>query len=239
MRLDMPRGAPPKVDHVRDDFIYQIDSAQALVLAVKPLEAIHPNAPRSLHSKHVRRVEELAFLGVCGAWEEFLERSMVRYMAGAKTSSGFAPTLSLGKCQNIPHAYQVVSGDPDHDPLKHFLTWTNPPAVVKLGRIFFKQGEPFTCAITKRFAPLKLAVRIRNRVAHASEKCKDDFKSAALSLLGRASTDKLGQGYRVGDLLNEPVPAAIFGSTTASSSATVFQAYMQMYRELAKAIVPT
>lgn len=234
----MPRGAPCKVDHVRVDFIEQIKSARSLVDAVQKLEGIHPNAARSMHSKHVRRVEELAFLGVCGSWEEFLEQTFVRYLAGAKTSGGFSPKLRIGKCLTIQHAYQIISADPGYDPAKKFLPWTSPTNVIKLAELFFKDGAPFKAPLDKWKQALSLAVQVRNRVAHASEKCRADFKKAALVLLDRPNDGDLSQGFRVGDLLRSGALPKFFTKAITIPPSTVFEAYLEMYQTLSESIVP-
>ena len=87
-------GRPPKIDHVRDTFTGSIESAEKLWTAVRyPSPDPNTGASRpSLHAKHVRRVVELAFMGVIDAWEEFVTLTLVRYIAGAKCDAGYSPT---------------------------------------------------------------------------------------------------------------------------------------------------
>ena len=63
-------GRAPKVDHVRDRFIAAIESAEKLCLAVQGSGDNSPASSRPrLHPERVRRVVELAFMGVvesCG-----------------------------------------------------------------------------------------------------------------------------------------------------------------------------
>ena len=188
-------------------------------------------------AKHVYRTVELAFMGVCAAWEDFLEDTMVRYLADAKTDSGYRPRLRVGSCQSIPHAYQVLSGKPGYDPEEHYLTWTNPSSVVRLAEVFFIGGEPFKTPLTREVTRLKHAVKVRNRVAHASEKCKVDFREAANCIMQRQVNTPLGSGYRVGELLSGNA-CAYFGSHIPALNFTVFEAYMRAYTQLAGEVVP-
>ncbi len=231
----MPRAL--SVDSVRDEFLYQIEVARNLVTAVRPLAAIHPNSGPSLHPKHVSRTIELAFMGVCSAWEEFLERSLVRYLAGATTSGGYSPALRVGKCANLKHAYQVLTGKPHYDPESAYMTWTNPIAVVDLAAVFLTNGGSFSAPLTRENDRLKKAVLIRNRVAHASIKCKSDFHDAANAVMQRAKGTPLGQGYRVGDLLNSSA-SPFFGTAVSATGLSVFDAYMRLFEQAAGEIVP-
>ncbi len=233
----MPRGRNPKVDHIRESFLYQVEAARRLESAVRPLTAIHPGAGRSLHPKHVYRIVELAFMGVCAAWEDFLEATMVRYLANAVTDSGFRPRLRVGPCQDITHAFEVLSGKPGYDPEEQFLSWTNPSNVVRRAEVFFVGGAPFRIPLIRETARLQHAVKARNRVAHASEKCKSDFRQAANSIMLRPPNTLLGSGYRVGELLNSNA-GAYFGAHVPALNITVFESYMRVYSNLAEEIVP-
>ena len=233
----MSRGRPPKVDHIRNGFIYQISVARNLETAVQRLAAIHPGAGPHLHPKHVFRSVELAFMGVCAAWEDFLEATMIRYLAGAKTNSGYEPNLRVGPCQGILHAYQLISGKPDYDPENQFLPWTNPTSAVKLAAVLFAAGAPYKAPMQREADRLKQAAKIRNRVAHASEKCKSDFKEAANAILQRNSMTPLGQGFRAGELLSTKA-GAFFGAGVPALNISIFEAYMRSFDKLAKEIVP-
>lgn len=230
-------GRPPKVDHIREEFLSQITAARNLNAAVRPLMAVHPNAARKLHPKHVYRIVELAFMGVCAAWESFLESAMVRYLANAQTNSHFRPPLRVGHCQSIPHAYELLSGRPGYDPEVQYMSWTSPQAAIRLAEVFFTHGAPFKNPITRENDKLKQAVKLRNRVAHASDKCKKDFREATNCIKQRPAATSLGKGYRVGELLSETA-GVFFGAGIPALNITVFEAYMRVYEQLATEIVP-
>lgn len=112
-------GRPPKVDHVRNGLCSEANSARNLVARVLAL----PRGVREgeLHPKHARQIVELAFMGVVSAWDEFLERTLVRYVAGAVTDSGYAPTPKYGFANDLKHAYELLSGNTDYDRQKNHL----------------------------------------------------------------------------------------------------------------------
>jgi len=236
----MMAGRPPKVDHIREQFLSAIDSATKLYTQVQKVSTIRasPTHPR-LHAEHVRRVVELAFMGIVASWEDFVEGTMVRYVAGAKTSSDYAPTLRLGAAKSLEHAYQLVTGDPDHDPAKHYVSWNDPVATCKLARVVFEAGRPYVGQLDNNNVSqlLKDATKLRNRVAHASVKCREDFKSVARRFKGLPNGAKLTQGYRVGDLLTEKAERH-FGDRAKNKGSTFFEAYCDLYQKLAKKIVP-
>jgi hypothetical protein len=231
-------GRPPKVDHLRIGFKNDTQSAWALVQSALRLSGINPNTdcPR-LHTEHARRVVELAFLGMVASWEEFLEQVFVRYMAGAKTDTGFMPTLRIGKCAGIVHSYQVLAGDPDYDPNKHYAKFGDIKWVIASSKLYFDQGSPFAARLHAKLQPLQLAAKLRNRVAHASTKVRSDFKAAAQVHLGLDPGDPLSQGYRVGDLLVADAER-LFGQIARDRHWNFFRAYHRMFRELAAGIVP-
>ncbi len=184
----------------------------------------------------VCRAVELAFMAVCAAWEDLLEASMVRYLAGARTTRGYSPELRCGTCTSIPHAYQVLSGDPGYAAEKKHMSWTSPAGVVGLARVFFVAGEPYNTPIGRDGDKLKQAFKVRNRVAHASERCKTDFKKAANVILGRKEGTSLGQRFRVGHLMLQAC-GGFFGKNTAALNIPVFEAYMRLFEKLAHEIV--
>lgn len=191
----------------------------------------------SLHVEHVGQVVELAFMGMCAQWETFLEDSMVRYLAGATPTTGVGPHLRMAKCTDLSHAYQVLSGKPIFDPSSDFMSWTNAGTVIDRAKVFLRGGEPYASAITPCKEELKRAVQLRNRVAHASQKCINDFKAAANFYL---APKKVKQAYRVADLLGELQKKcfAFLPAPPAGTTRDYFAAHAEMLRMLARQIVP-
>lgn len=228
-------GRPPKVVHVRDFFIAEIDSARVLVSAIDSLpRKVHPRIQVGINPKHVRQVVALAFMGVVAAWEEFLQRSLVRYLAGAEASANYSPTLKYGRADTIGHAYELLSQDANYDPAKHYLKVSEPRWVWRTADFFFS-AHPFG-VLTNQADLLKNANKIRHRIAHDSEKCKADFKDAALWFMQPAN-GKLTQGFGPGALLLQTAHRN-FGPRLNQANLSHFEAYMRVFDSLARTIVP-
>ena len=228
-------GRPPKVDHIKNDFLRKVDSAINLVVTVRAMEGINPRLPNKLHSQHVRRIVELAFMGVVASWEEYLELIFVRYLAGSITQNGFTPVFKAGKANNLPHAYRILSGNSRYDPSKDYLKFSDPKWVADKADFFFERGQPFDC-IRNFSERLQDASSIRNRVAHSSEKCRDEFKKVAIKFIQPASGN-LTQGYRSGDLLLDSA-VRHFGQQAIQNNWSFFIAYMENFKALAHKLVP-
>lgn len=224
-------GRPPEVTHVKNTFLDEISAARNLVVAINAIPAkVSPSASIGLHPKYAQRVVALAFMAVVAAWEEFLECSLVRYLAGAKTASGYKPRPKLGMANNIPHAYKVLSQDANYESTKNYLK-VNDPRWVRITADFFFDTHHYNCLQAKTDL-LEHASRIRNRVAHGSNKCRNEFKKTAIYFM-RPANNSLPYGYGPGKLLIDPVQRH-FGHT----GLTHFDAYLTMYEQLANTIVP-
>lgn len=228
---------PPSTETSREEFEYQLDVAKRIVTAVTKLGAINPTAAKPLHIKHVARIVELAFMGAVASWEDFLEGTFVRYMAGAKSKSGYSPTLRLGPSETLNHAYDVLAGEHAYDPSKSYMTWNKPADLISLAKVFFADGKPYEGPLTREQDRLKAAVGLRNRIAHASEKCKEDFAGAVNRIRQAAKGTALGQGTTVGQVLLETA-GAFFGKGTPARKINVFTAYLELLQAAAQDISP-
>jgi hypothetical protein len=228
-------GRPAKVTHVYDAFIAKIDAATSLVSAVQALPTkVRPSNNPGLHPKYVGQVVELAFMGVVASWEEFIERSLVRFLAGARTNGGYTPTLKAGKANTIQHAYELLSLDPNYNPANSYLKVSDPRWVRRVADFYF---SAHTYSHLQNASDLiRHANSIRNRVAHDSTKCKADFKQTALYFLEPAN-GQLKQGYGAAALLLAPVQRH-FGQQAIQQNKTHFNAYCDFFRGLARKIVP-
>ncbi|MCE0958735.1 hypothetical protein [Pseudomonas putida] len=204
-------------------------------------EAILPHANYSYHNNkaaikpaQAMRVLGLCFMSTVGAWEEFVGRSFVRYMAGASTPT-YTPILKIGSCKSIDHAIDVLAGEHNFDLTKKYFTWTKYVEVRSRANVFFERGEPYT-KIPQIFEQrLSDAVMIRNRVAHSSDKCVKDFAIVARRLMGIANSGKLPQGTSVGKLLRL---ATVNHFQAFNGAKTYYHAFDQMFRHLAFMLVP-
>lgn len=232
----MPSGRPAKVDHVREAFLSEIASATSLVIAVKALPSkVRPSSNPGIHPKYVGQVVELAFMGLVASWEEFVERSLVRYLTGARTNSGYEPSLKAGKADTIQHAYELLSLDPDYRPERSYLKVSDPTWVRKVSNFYFSAHSYSILQSSSNL--IKHANLIRNRVAHDSTKCRADFKATAIHFLNPPN-GHLRQGYGAADLLQATVQRH-FGQPAIQQNKTHFEAYCDFFRTLANEIVPS
>ena len=217
-------GRPPKVDHVRRDFTHKVNAARNLVRAINQLPRQDPRRDvEGIHPKHVVQVTELAFMGVVSAWEEFLERTLVRYLAATVTDSGYSPDHKFGSANSIGHAYELLSQNVDYDPQKHYLKVNDPRWVIRTADFFF--GHHSYSVLANEIALLRSAQAIRNRIAHNSEKCRSYFRDAALWFVQRRN-NQLRQGYGPGALLVDTT-SRHFNQQIIRGNCTHFIAYME------------
>lgn len=228
-------GRPAQVDHVRKGFINEIDASIALVNAVRALPtSVRQTAYPSIHPKYVGQVVELAFMGLIASWEEFIERSMVRYLTGARTRGNYKPTLKAGKANSIQHAYELLSLDPDYRSDRSYLKVSDPRWVRKVADFYFS-SHPYS-SLQDCSDLIKYANTIRNRVAHDSTKCKAEFRATAIQFLQPAN-GQLTQGFGAAALLQAQVQRH-FGQRAIQQNKNHFDAYCDFFRSLAKKVVP-
>ncbi len=225
-------GKKPQLDHVKTDFLAEINSAISLLSAILNIpKSVNPVSGQ-LHPKHVRLIIEHAFLGFIAAWDEFLERALVRYVAGGKTSTNYAPLPKFGLAKDISQAYQFLSKNPHFRVGIDYLRSSDPKWYCTEADFIFSQ-HPFGVLKSKQQI-LQYTTSIRNRIAHNSDKCRTDFKVTAIAMLAPPK-GKLPHGYGPGDLLRERA-ILYFGSSTTNIS--YFQAYLDTMKMLACHIIP-
>ncbi|MDX5433502.1 MAG: hypothetical protein LPK20_08030 [Halomonas sp.] len=226
-------AAKSKVAHIKRTLVGEIIRAQNMTHAVQALPRWSPqNTINTIHTKHVNQIIELAFMGMVSAWEEFLEASLVRYMTGAQAANGYCPTPKYGRAKDLNHAYEILSHDPDYKRSKDYLKVTEPRGVWRTADFFFS-AHPYG-ALNGKEGLIRHASAIRNRVAHNSEKCKQSFKTTACALL---ATKQLTSGYQPGTLLTTPIQRA-FPASYVARGLSHFDAFAELYEDLAKIIVP-
>jgi hypothetical protein len=247
---NIKKGSPTKVTHLKESFLKEIESARKLLESVKT--DITPILKKEkvnghLVNKVTRRIVELSFLRVVTAWEDFIEQAVVNYMAGAQTDDGsYSPSLIMGISPNTKHCYKLIMSDSkfksDNDYIKG-LSSTN--GVINIARLYFEDGEPFNTALSAKNNKLEYAKKIRNRVAHSSDKCKGQYydvvkemftpigeKKSAREVLVLNSKRTI-KNIQVGDFLLFKVDRVF-----PDKNLTIFEAFMSMYSELANVIVP-
>lgn len=227
----------PALKTVVNTFVTRVSSSVDLYNAVQPFatgswDSINGWEP--LYPAQARRVISLAFLSVVVGWEDFVESCFIRYLAGASSPSGYKPQLRLGPCKSLLHAYEVASGIKGFDPKKNYLNWSNWREVEDKAIIFFENGEPFSQLTPQERQRLVDAFCVRNRIAHGSRKCQQDFVKLAKQHLGLSPASPLRQGFDVGNLLLE-VSSRGFGQCKPQA---FFMQYMNLFREIAHDVAP-
>lgn len=192
----------PAIKHIKTEFQKRIDSSVNLFDSVINFTSTDTwesiNGYESLHPGQAKKIIALAFLDMVSQWEVFVDNCFVRFLAGATYLNGNAPHLRVSGCVSIQHSYQLLTLKEKYDPNNSYLSFKSWREVEEKAKIFFTNGEPFTTLTDIEKQRLKDATIIRNRIAHYSDKCRDQFKSLAKRILNR---DKLYGGFSVGDLL--------------------------------------
>jgi len=225
------RGRSANVTLTRDTFIKTVASARRILSAVRPIVRTRGPGPK-LHPKQAAVIREMAFLYVFAAWEEFVEESFVKYMTGSGTKA-FVPALRCGKCDNMSHALKVLSGRPDYDPRKHYMSWTSPKIVIQRAKVFFDSGLPFSFVLNKYLVELADARVLRNHIAHRSDSTQKDFQKM-LKTYGRI----MQSGDSVGWFLGRNASKKFTHLPASAIRASYFDAFLSMFEDAAKAIVP-
>lgn len=229
----MMAGRQPEVNSAKTAFDEVIAQANRLYGVIKPFcaNSVRSITSNQIHPKQANRFLGLAFLSVLAGWEEFVEVSFIRYLAGSKTRNGYAPKLRIGGCESLGHAYEILSGQLNFDPTRRYMNWTSFQSVIEKAGLFFENAEPFSRVTSQEISKINDANKVRNRVAHGSQKSKTDFRNVALRMLNRTS---LHQGFDVGMLLlSSPVT-----QFPATGKADLFEGYIEFFEELRDRLVP-
>jgi len=188
-----------------------------------------------LHPGQARRIVALAFMNIVAAWEEFVQGTFIRYMAGASSGNGYKPRLRFGPSESLAHAGQILSGKKEFGFQKDYFNWSSWKDVLSRAELFFSNGEPYSNVPEKYHRVIKDAFIIRNRIAHSSRKCRSEFNSLARRYLGLRKSAKLPQGYSVGNVLVEP---NVRGFSKNHSPVDYFSAFCEIFTEIADISAP-
>lgn len=196
----------------------------------------------TFHPRVASKIVGLSFLSVVVAWEEYLQDSFLRYMAGARSETGYSPKLRIGKCTNSTHAAQILSGNKNMIEAVRFMRWNDYEWVLGKAEIFFQRAEPYS-RVSGRFKQrLKDAQVIRNRVAHSSSAARNHFKRMVNTNIGSPRDSALDPGFSPGRYLIYNKPEIVFDKTWLETKECqwpdIFECYIHMYLELACTITP-
>ncbi|MBN1931925.1 MAG: hypothetical protein JW786_10005 [Desulfobacterales bacterium] len=183
-----------------------------------------------LHPRQAQKIVALCFMDIVTGLEDFVESCFIRYLAGSTSPNGYKPSLRCGQTSSILHAYQLASGNPAFKVGSHYIQWQSWKDVMEAAKVFFEKGEPFSLLSPLQRDRLLDATKIRNRVAHASAKCKKDF-----GVISRQHVPKVHQGFNAGQLLIDK-SSKCFGNTVPTRS--YFMHYWALFESAAQIICP-
>ena len=227
----------PALKTARSSFLASIDSAENLFAAASPFirKTYAGLTQNALHPEQARRVVALAFLAAVSAWEEFVEFSFTRYLAGAKSLNGSQPVPRAGFSASVRHSYELLAGVSAFNPDRQYLNW-GVSETLKRAHLYFAGGQPYSGVLGSQQQRLSDAFIIRHRVAHSSRKARSDFRKVAIQLVAPGAS-KLRQGYSVGELLISPAVRG-FGSQAKSQGISIFEEHLKLFRHLGARLVP-
>jgi len=185
--------------------------------------------PGDIHPKQAERIIGQSFLNMASSFESFVELLFMRYMAGAPFPNGNSPARRL-TTESVAHAYEVFSAEANFNPEKKFLSFYDWKKVCEKASIYFVGSRPFSEVSEVHIQRMADAVKIRNRMAHSSQKSRADFKQVAKQFIKH----DLHQSFSAGKLLCANVTHG-FGTIPG---ATLFDKYIGLYRGIANTLAP-
>jgi len=232
----MPRT---KTSTIKSDFVEVIVSSSKLYDKVIKFtdQNYNPSNSEALHPSQARQVISLAYLNMVSSWEIFLHELFLRYMTGAKSESGFQPKLRVGPCITLQHATDVLFGKNNVNNTKFYISWANYKDVEERAKVYFHSGHPFTKLPENYRQRISDSNILRNRIAHKSEKCIDQFKKVARRFNKLQNNAKLQRGYSVGHLLIEKNITG-FSHEITKDADDYFSSYCFLYLALAEILAP-
>lgn len=228
----------PALKSIRDKFDQNLYSAMLLYEVAQKFSPPPPDAPNArppVSRGQARRVAGLAFLVMVRAWEELVESCLVRYLAGASAPSGYQPALNTAKARTIAAAYQTATArNGGLGGNGSYLSVSDWGRVTEFARRHFNEGQPFTSLNDAQRQKFANAIKIRNRVAHSSKKCRTEFLAVVTS--HEMPNEERPRGYTVGHLL---LKVGNHGFGKQARQQTFFLHYRALFHAMANQICPT
>jgi hypothetical protein len=136
-------------------------------------------------------IAEIALVKLFISWEDFLEETFVRYLAGASSMGGRKPPR-LVAVSGTDAARRILYSNTS----RGYLNWTNAGEIVKRAEAYFRDGEPYSTPIRSITSEIDEMTVIRNRIVHESDVARKKFSSLIRSKLGHG-----GRGMTPGRFL--------------------------------------
>ena len=181
--------------------------------ATKLLDKIENNRG-VLHQPQVDLIFELGFLKIFIAWEQFLENTFVRYMCGASSLLGKKP-IRIISARYLDDALGAICGE------RPYADWASVDIVVERANRFFDKGEPYATPLQSAAAELVNMRKVRNHIAHHSNKSREDFNKLLVKSYGFRP-----QGKTAGRFLRRPLN--VHGTQRIQEYAKTLESLAQM-----------
>jgi len=166
------------VDRCRQEFEDSIQSILAFLNVAKNFKIIQSDSSyKNIGVRQVELITGLVLLKIYLSWEEFIEDVFTRYMCGAKSASGYTPSLTFHKEPNIADAMATLLVG------KKYLNWSSNNIIDRADR-YFDHGAPFRTVISAIRSTLDEIIIIRNRFAHRSDFSAVEFRKVVLKWCG-------------------------------------------------------
>jgi len=153
---------------------------------------------RSVHVRDVEEIAGLALLKMTLAWESFVEETFLRYLCGARSAAGVAPTLLAPKYLNLQAAFKSLVGG------AQYLGWHPDTTVKRAAKYFDPAGDPFLAPVGGAKSDLIEMADVRNRIAHRSDHSVQAFQDVVRSHFGFVP-----RGMTPGRFLLAPLPTGV------------------------------
>ncbi len=161
---------------------------------------------------------ENVVLNIYSSWEQFLENIFIAYMLGNKSDNGMTVVKYVSPIDN-DHAYKLIKN------VTLYPDWTDIDKILINADNFFKNGGAFKILRTLK-GELNAIKKIRNAIAHTSQKAKQDFENIV-----RGSVGHLPANITPVKFLSE------YKKGTRRNSPTYFEYYIEFLRDSATMLV--
>ena len=170
--------ARPDVDSKLKKFNALLSENLQLAKDATHFKEIRHGRLRAIRRSRTWQINEMAFLSMFLAWEDFLEASFIRFMCGAVTRTHYKPKVYVTP-MNLDHALSFLIIKP-----REYVEWASAQQVVERAEIIFRDGEPYKSAIRPSIVDFDHMRQIRNAIAHRSGSSWRKFEAVVRGILG-------------------------------------------------------
>lgn len=170
--------ARPNVDSKLAELSTRLDDGLLLAKDAANFHEIRGGHLCPIRHSRIYQINEMAFLSMFLAWEDFLEESFTRYMCGAVTRTHYCPKVYVSPI-NLDHALKFFIVRP-----RDYVEWSSAQQVIERAEMVFRDGEPYKSALRPLLTDLDDMRQIRNSIAHRSGTSWKRFETLVRKILG-------------------------------------------------------